>query len=154
MFELSWKGIHEAHGRPDAAAKHPKLRRRLVMAALLAWSLAVAASSQNFKDPTEGERPDAEFQIARVMYATDARAGSRGIAQPMWAVDYPLAEAHFLPALRRYTTVDTAEDTRHLALTDERFFQYPFLWLQQPGYWNPTLRKSSGSGSTFFAAAS
>ena len=84
----------QAHGRS-------LIRRRIAMAALLASCLAITAGSQNFKDPTEGERPDAEFQIARVMYGTSARAGSRGIAQPMWAVDYPLAEAHFLPALRR-----------------------------------------------------
>lgn len=72
------------------------------------------------------------------MYATSARAGSRGIIQPMWGVDYPLAEAHFLPALKRYTQIDVADDSRHIALTDERLFQYPFLWIQQPGYWNPT----------------
>jgi hypothetical protein len=127
--------------RKDGHPQRATIRRRIGMAGLLACCLAVAASSQNFKDPTEGDRPDAEFQIARVMYGTSARAGSRGIAQPMWAVDYPLAEAHFLPALRRYTQVDTAEDTRHLALTDDRLFQYPFIWIQQPGYWNPTEKE-------------
>jgi hypothetical protein len=127
--------------RRDGQADRLTHSRRIATAALLACCLAAAASSQNFKDPTVGERPDAEFQIARVMYATSARAGSRGIAQPMWAVDYPLAEAHFLPALRRYTNVDAAEDTRHLSLTDERLFQYPFIWIQQPGYWNPTEKE-------------
>ena len=139
MWALYLKGeFMESFG---GHAKRPRIRRRIVIAAMLACSLAVAASSQNFKDPTEGDRPDAEFQIARVMYGTNARAGSRGIAQPMWAVDYPLAEAHFLQALRRYTKVDTADDTRHISLTDERLFQYPFLWLQQPGYWNPTAKE-------------
>jgi hypothetical protein len=114
---------------------------RTLVAGLLACCLAVAASSQTFKDPREGERPDAEFQIARVMYGTYARAGSRGILQPMWGVDYPLAEAHFLPALRRYTKIEVAEDSRHISLTDERLFQYPFLWIQQAGYWNPTAEE-------------
>ena len=126
--------------RKEGQARWQCFLRQIAMAALLVSSLAIAAASQNFKDPTEGDRPDAEFQIARIMYGTSARAGSRGIAQPMWAVDYPLAEAHFMPALRRYTTVDTAEDTRHLALTDDRIFQYPFIWIQQPGYWNPTQK--------------
>src|SRR5678815_1247518 len=103
--------------RKDGRAHTSKTLRRFATAGLLACCLAVAASSQNFKDPTEGDRPDADFQIARIMYSTGARAGSRGISQPMWAVDYPLAEAHFLAALRRYTNVDTSEDTRHLALT-------------------------------------
>jgi Domain of unknown function (DUF4159) len=58
----------------------------------------------------------------------------------MWAVDYPLADAHFLRTLERYTTAQVAEDSRHLELADDRLFDYPFLWLQQPaaGRWNPT----------------
>jgi hypothetical protein len=113
------------------------MKRLSFRAVLLICLLAVAASSQSSYNPREGERPDAEFQIARVIYRTNARAGSHGTIQPMWAVDYPLAEAHFLPALRRYTRLDVAEDSRHLELTDERLFQYPFLLLQQPGYWFP-----------------
>ena len=123
--------------RTAGPAHRPKIRR-IVMAGFLASLLAIAASSQNRHDPSVGERPDAEFQLARVIYSTSARAGSRGIIQPMWAVDYPLADAHFLAALRRYTEIEVAEDSRHLALTDDRLFQYPFLWIQQPGYWNPT----------------
>src|SRR5262245_13609715 len=103
----------------------PELRRRILLAGLMVCCLAVAAGSQSRKDPREGVRPDAEFQIARVMYATNARAGSHGTINPMWAVDYPLAEEHFFAALRRYTRIDVAEDTRHLALTDDRIFQYP-----------------------------
>jgi hypothetical protein len=127
--------------RMDGQAHRPKTLRRIATAGLLACCLAVAASSQNFKDPTVGDRPDAGFQIARIMYATNARAGSRGIMQPMWAVDYPPAEEHFFAALRRYTNVDTAEDSRHLSLTDERLFQYPYIWIQQPGYWNPSQKE-------------
>src|SRR5215831_16008016 len=90
-------------------------------------------------DPRIGE-PEAEFHLARVMYPTTRRAGSHGYIQPMWAVDYPLADAHFLRTLERYTNIQVAEDSRHLELTDERLFDYPFLWLQQPaaGRWNPT----------------
>ena len=117
------------------------MTRRTLRAGLLICLLAVVAASQGSYDPREGDRPDAEFQIARVIYSTSARAGSRGILQPMWAVDYPLAEAHFLPALRRYTRIDVAEDTRHLKLTDDRLFQYPFIWLQQAGFWNPNDRE-------------
>jgi hypothetical protein len=62
----------------------------------------------------------------------------------MWAVDYPMAEVNFLPALSRLTNLSVApaveEDIRHFELTDERLFDYPFLWLQQPAAagWNPT----------------
>ena len=109
--------------------------------ALLICLLASAASSQGRrKSPNEGDAPEAEFHMARMIYRTNARAGSRGIAQPMWAVDYPQAEEHFFAALRRLTNISVSEDSRHLELTDERLFSHPFLFLQQPGagYWNPT----------------
>jgi hypothetical protein len=58
----------------------------------------------------------------------------------MWAVDYPYAEEHFFAALRRVTNLWVAEDSRHLELSDDRIFQYPFLFMQQPGQgnWRPT----------------
>jgi len=113
------------------------MKWRTVKAGLLMVLLAGAAASQGSYDPRVGDRPDAEFQIARVIYRTNRSAGSHGIIQPMWAVDYPLAEEHFLTALKRYTRIDVADDSRHLDLNDERLFQYPFLFLQQPGYWYP-----------------
>src|SRR5215831_11173306 len=109
---------------------------------LLFLICGVAGSQRH--DPRIGERPEAEFHLARVIYRTNRRAGSHGYIQPMWAVDYPLADAHFLRTLERYTTAQVAEDSRHLELTDDRLFDYPFLWLQQPaaGRWNPTKEES------------
>ena len=124
--------------RTDGPALRPTIRRRILTAGLLVCCLAVAAGSQSRKDPTVGDRPDAEFQIARIMYASNARAGSHGVNNPIWAVDFPLSELHFISTLQRYTRIDATVDTRHLALTDDRIFQYPFSWIQQPGYWNPT----------------
>jgi hypothetical protein len=56
----------------------------------------------------------------------------------MWAIDYPYAEAHFLPAVERMTRVQVAPDSRHLTLADDDLFDYPWLFLQQPGQgWVP-----------------
>ena len=103
-----------------------------------------AAGSQRQHDPRVGAFPEAEFHLARTIYRTNRRAGSHGYIQPMWAVDYPLADAHFLETLRRYTKTEVAEDSRHLELTDNRLFDYPYLWLQQPGAggWNPTPQEA------------
>src|SRR5215471_20634052 len=76
---------------------------------------------------TLGHHPDAEFQLARVKYKTVGGGGSHGYFQPWWAIDYPLADQHFLEALRRMTMLEVAEDSRHLELTDDRIFDYPFL---------------------------
>ena len=110
----------------------------------LILSLIPGVAGSQRRDPRVGDLPEAEFHLARVIYRTNRRAGSHGYIQPMWAVDYPLADAHFLRTLERYTTAQVAEDSRHLELTDDRLFDYPFLWLQQPaaGRWNPTREES------------
>jgi hypothetical protein len=84
--------------------------------------------------------PEAEFHLLRVMYATRGGGGSRGYFQPWWAIDYPLAEQHFLRALHRMTNLSLVDDSIHLPLSDERIFNYPFMFLQQPakGRWHPT----------------
>ena len=72
--------------------------------------------------------------------------GSRGFRQPMWAIDYPYAEIHFLPALSRLTNLNVGEDSVHLELTDERIFEYPFMFVQQVGQggWRPNAEEAAG----------
>jgi len=82
-----------------------------------------------------------EFQMARLMYRTQGGcAGSHGLCQPWWAIDYPYAEEHFLAAMNRLTKIAAAGDSWHLEITDDRIFDHPFLFLQQPaqGGWDPT----------------
>src|SRR5215470_11196710 len=80
--------------------------------------------------PAREEHPGAEFQMARVKYRTFGGGGSHGIRQPWWAIDYPYAEEHFFAALRRSTNVTVADREMFLELSDDRIFQYPFLFLQ------------------------
>jgi hypothetical protein len=80
-----------------------------------------------------------------MIYKTVGGGGSHGYFQPWWAIDYPLADQHFLEALRRMTMLQVAGDSRHLELTDDRIFDYPFLWMQQPGRgnWRPTAHEAA-----------
>jgi hypothetical protein len=121
-----------------------RITRLLGFAVIGFLLLLTGADGSQRHDPRVGDQPEAEFHLARVIYRTNRRAGSHGYFQPMWAVDYPLSDAHFLRTLERYTTIQVAEDSRHLALTDDRLFDYPYLWLQQPaaGAWNPTKEES------------
>ena len=91
-----------------------------------------------------GEVPEAEFHMARMKYATRGGGGSHGYFEPWWAIDYPVAEQHFLPALRRLTHLSVADDSIHLDATDKRLFDYPFAFLQQPGRgnWRPTDKEA------------
>jgi hypothetical protein len=120
---------------------------RTTLAGLIICLLAGAGISQTGnrrRDPQLGEHPEAEFHLARMIYRTNGFAGSGGFRQPWWAIDYPEAEVHFIPALRRLTYVSVADDSRHLEVTDPRIFRHPFLFMQQPGqgYWNPSAEEA------------
>ena len=128
-------------------ARPRNLTLRIAAAGLIALLLAGIAISKtrNRNRDTNAGLPEAEFHMARVIYRTFGGAGSMGFRQPWWAIDYPLAEEHFLPALRRTTNLEVADDSIHLELTDDRIFDYPFLFLQQPGQgnWRPTAEEAA-----------
>jgi hypothetical protein len=113
---------------------------KIVACGLIGFALAGIASGSSSGRLDTTDWPEAEFHLGRVIYRTFGGAGSRGIRQPWWAVDYPQAEEHFITALRRTTTMSIADDSRHLELADDRIFEYPMLFLQQPGQgnWRPT----------------
>ena len=92
----------------------------------------IASSQMGYRDPRMGV-PEAEFHMARVIYRSYGGGGSGRFRQPWWAIDYPMAEEHFLPALERLTNLSVAYDSRHLEVTDDRIFAYPFLFMQQVG---------------------
>jgi hypothetical protein len=70
--------------------------------------------------------------MARMVYSS----GNAGRTwRPWWAIDYPDAEYHFTRGLRRLTTLNVADDSQHLKLTDEEIFDYPWLFAQQVGRW-------------------
>jgi hypothetical protein len=106
--------------------------------------IGTASSQTESRRNIDEDSPEAEFHMARVIYRTSGGAGSRGFRQPWWAIDYPNAEEHFLPALHRLTNMSVADDSRHLELSDDRIFQYPWLFLQQPGQgnWSPNTEEA------------
>jgi hypothetical protein len=64
------------------------------------------------------------------------RAVSRtGRASGWWAQDWPDADNHFSFGLQRLTRLQIGEP-RHLDLTDERLFDYPWIYATQVGYWD------------------
>jgi hypothetical protein len=83
---------------------------------------------------TGRERPDAEFHFLRVEYV-DLFQSRRGFQRGWWMQDYPAAEIHFAQGVRRLTRIDTGEG-RHLPLTDERIFDFPWIYATQVGFWD------------------
>ena len=118
------------------------MRRRSILAGVSVCLLAGVAVSQTGsrqRHVTSEDLPEAQFHLARLAY--EARgAGFFGY----WAIDYPDAEKHFLPALRRLTGLSVAEDSIHLTTMDERLFDHPFLFAQQVGQggWRPDAQEA------------
>ena len=123
------------------------MRLGLLVTALLV--LAMAAMAQRFRlgipEQAEGPRPvfptQSEFHFIRVEY-TDlpqfhrgfGYASRDGTGEGWWLVDWPDADNHFTAGFKRLTSIDTG-DPRHLRLTDDRLFDYPWIYATQTGWW-------------------
>jgi hypothetical protein len=117
-----------------------KLRLALLAGLVTGLTAGLASGQSRGRPVAASQPPEAEFHMARLAYESRGCAGSRGWCNPMWAIDYPHAEAHFLPALERMTRIETARDSRHVTLSDDSLFDYPWLFVQQvaQGRWQPS----------------
>jgi Domain of unknown function (DUF4159) len=94
-------------------------------------------------DPFEkvAEPHEGEFHFIRMEY-TDLPQFHRGFGYSSregqgsgwWIVDWPAAENHFTAGLQRLTRIECG-DPRHLRVTDDRIFDYPWLYATQTGWW-------------------
>lgn len=115
---------------------------------LLLLAISGLAQRMRFEEQEEGPRPvfpaKAEFNFIRVEY-TDAPqyhrrfgyASRRGTGNGWWVVDWPDAEDHFSQGVQRLTRIDTGEPL-HMRLTDDRLFDYPWIYATQTGWWDLT----------------
>lgn len=76
----------------------------------------------------------AEFHFLRLEYV-DRPQARRGWNRGWWQQDWPEADVHFTQGMRRLTRIDTGE-AQHLPLTDDRLFDYPWIYATQVGYWD------------------
>src|SRR5688500_2424827 len=91
----------------------------LGVAVCLLGGVATAQFGREVPEPSQ-EPPEAEFHMARLAYRYNGGcAGSRGRCNSWWAIDWPHAEAHFLPAVERMTRIEVAPDSRSVLLTDD-----------------------------------
>jgi hypothetical protein len=90
--------------------------------------------------PKEGE-----FHFIRTEY-TDLPYMRRGFssfvsrtgrASGWWAQDWPDADNHFSFGIQRLTRLQVGEPV-HVGLTDERLFNYPWIYATQVGFWDLT----------------
>ena len=119
--------------------------RSAAAGALVLIAAAGLAQRGRFREP-EDEGPAipvraAEFHFIRVEY-TDlpqyhrgfGYASRDGVGSGWWIVDWPAADNHFTSGIQRLTRIDTG-DPRHLRLTDDTLFDYPWIYATQTGWW-------------------
>lgn len=80
-------------------------------------------SNQNF--------PHDVFTFVRVIYSEGYNGGWRGGGD--WSTDYPDADLNFSLRLQQLTSIKVNPYPVQLELTDPRLFDYPFLYMIEPG---------------------
>lgn len=118
------------------------LMRGLAFVALLLAAAAAVAQRQFADAEGTGVPRPGEWHFTRLQYTElpQYRRGSyyssrSGVGSGWWMMDWPDAENHFTAGLDRLTRIHTG-DPRHVRLTDQELFEYPFLYATQTGYWN------------------
>jgi hypothetical protein len=117
--------------------------------ALAALCLAIAAPAQRSRFARdESSQPPfssrAEFHFIRVEYTDLPQYHRRfgyssrgGTGEGWWMMDWPDADRHFTMGVQRLTRIDIGEPL-HLRLTDDRLFEYPWIYATQVGWWGLT----------------
>lgn len=96
----------------------------------------------DFNLPKPINADDFGFRFVRIKYGPSSESsggGRRGRGWgrgQQWMHDYPTAEYNLYEAIERTTKIKVHGEPLILALTDDRIFEYPFLYLCEPGYWH------------------
>lgn len=74
-----------------------------------------------------------EFSFVRLQYtASDTFFGR----SQRWLTDWPDAEEHLIPGVRRLTRVDIAAEPEQIGILDDRLFDFPWVYAVEVGGWS------------------
>ncbi len=76
-----------------------------------------------------------EFTFARAVYDSPYSPYNRWLGGS-WTVDFPEADEHFIVGVREWggTNLNLSSRPEQVKLLDERLFDYPFLYMVEPGF--------------------
>jgi len=112
---------------------------KFVLAVLLSLTFQ-SVSADSYSNTDTSKSPVSELEIARLIFDHNITS-TWGPGRPWWSIDWPEAEFHFTAGVKRYTTINIASDSRHIRLTDEALYDFPWLLVQQPGRWRLNLEE-------------
>ncbi len=135
----------------ETLTRHPRYRALAVLAVVLAVLASLTAYAQwfggGYRERGYGRRgrsleiperdifPGNVFTFCRVRYDSDPYGRSGG----GWATDYDASDVNFSTRLSELTTIQVNRyengDVKHavIRLTDDDLFNYPFIYLIEPG---------------------
>jgi hypothetical protein len=103
------------------------------VSALAAVALA-ALSARGDEIDTLDSWPEYELEFARMYYTYNSFGSGSGD----WRTDWPEAEFFFTRGVGRLTRTDIGGDGIFIDLSDDTLFNYPWLYVVEPGRWSLT----------------
>lgn len=124
--------------------------QRSALQLLLVTSLASAAafrataqdSAREFDKLADGAAPTWSvapqfkkdvFTFVRVKYQVNGRHGYGRDPDLRWRIDSPDSDLNFSFRLQQVTSIKVNPEGKYLALTDKELFDYPFIYIVEPG---------------------
>ncbi len=116
----------------------------LIAVALLVITATVVLGQRRsrFDDSARGDVPqwsnepgfEADvFTFVRVIYDSGGRDRGWGRGGERWRIDWPDADLNFSYRLQQLTALKVASEGKTLRLTDPELFNYPFIYIVEPG---------------------
>jgi hypothetical protein len=92
---------------------------------------------------------DGRLVFVRVRYEMGYGGGfggrMRGMREPPWMHDYPTADIHLMKILNELTLAKPRIDGSNvLTLDDPALFDYPVIYMSEPGYWQMSDAEAKG----------
>lgn len=107
--------------------------------------LAVGALTLGARGDESGIAPDwptSELHFSRLRFTESSYSVGGGYPGGSWRVDYPEAEYHFQKGVSRLTRVDTGSEGVIMDLSDDRIFDYPWMYAVEVGHWQLSEREA------------
>jgi|SRR6266850_1717927 len=101
----------------------------------------IPSAREAVRDPSNYPRWDYElrfkkdvFTFVRIQYAVDGTHGY-GHSDPemRWLIDFPESDLNFSFRLQQMTSIKVNPDPVHIKITDKELFDYPFIYIVEPG---------------------
>lgn len=113
-------------------------RTGVYLAVVLAMAVAVttAAAQRNWRDPArDDDGYDGRFRFVRLRWDEGLGGFGRRGMRSAWNHDYPRAERNLARILQELTFIGLNPEGRILGLDDPEIFNYPILYMWEPGFW-------------------